>query len=80
MQHDRTKSSPPPRPSPSRGEGEGYVGWELGDCLFSEDYAHLNGTSQTLPHPQPSQSFSPPPPLRGRAGVGGDFGQRGTPT
>ncbi len=30
-------------------------------------------------HPQSSQTVSPPPPLRGRAGVGGNFGHhRGT--
>jgi hypothetical protein len=74
---------PPPRPSPSRGEGEGYVSWVLELQPFENDsatrqYAPPSPTIGTLvsPHPQFSQSISPPPPLRGRAGVGGDFGQQ----
>jgi hypothetical protein len=65
----------PPRPCPSKGEGE-----ENETETLPEDpskHLRLNVGSPVPPHTPPYQQFSPPPPLRGRAGVGGDFGLRG---
>jgi hypothetical protein len=76
---------PPPRPSPTcsqrrasrfGGQGEGYVGWECERRPFEGQVTLLKAFrlhTPPSPHPQFAQSFSPPPPLRGRAGVGGDL-------
>ena len=72
--------APPPRPSPSRGEGEGHVGWEFAIGPSGDDCGLFEPCSPHSPvslQPHPSQSLSPPPPLRGRAGVGRDLGRAG---